>query len=135
MIGVIEVDAAVRLSSRAALVVMGIGGVATLLAAEFLIRLFTLDPGVVAAGSLCLQVIAIGFPLRAVVLTLIQSFYGAGVTTTPTWINLVAYWIVQIPAALLLARTADPGPVGIYLAIVLSQAMAAWIAWVMFVRG
>lgn len=128
-------DASVRLSSRAALVIMGIGGAATLLVAEPLIRLFTHDPGVVSAGTLCLRVIAFGFPLRAVVLTLIQSFNGAGDTTTPTWINLVAYWIVQIPAALLLARTADLGPVGIYLAIVLSQAMAAWIAWVMFVRG
>lgn len=125
----------VRLSSGAALAIMGTGGVLTFLLAEPLVRLFTPDPAVVEAGRLCLQVIAFGFPLRAVVLTLVQSFNGAGDTTTPTWVNLLAYWIVQIPVAVVLAHTAGLGPFGIYLAVVVSQVAAAWTAWVLFRRG
>ena len=75
------------------------------------IGLFTPRPGGACAwGATCLRVVSYGYVFYAWGMVMVQAFNGAGDTTTPTWINLVCYWMFQIPLAWTLARTLGMGP-------------------------
>jgi Na+-driven multidrug efflux pump len=64
-----------------------------------------------------------------------QAFNGAGDTVTPTMINFVAFWLLQIPVSYLLAKIYNWGPVGVYWSIAISESLLALIAIAVFRRG
>jgi putative MATE family efflux protein len=100
-----------------------------------LIRIFTREPGVVAVGADCLRIVSYGYLFYAWELVMIQAFNGAGDTITPTWINLVCFWAIEIPVAYLLAIQAGIGPHGVYWSIVIAESIAGLVAIVLFRRG
>jgi len=103
--------------------------------ADTVVRWFVTDPEAVRVGILSIRILTSAYPIWAVGMVIIQAFNGSGDTTTPTWINFVAFWIVQIPAAWFLAVPGGFGPAGIFWAIVMGQTLAAVIAVVYFRRG
>jgi Na+-driven multidrug efflux pump len=66
---------------------------------------------------------------------LTQSFNGAGDTWTPTKINLLVFWLCEVPLAYFLAVHLGLGPKGIFLAITLAFSLLAVISAVVFKRG
>ncbi len=100
-----------------------------------IVRLFNDDPVIVDSGSHALRIVAAGFPLYAYGMVLTQSFNGAGDTRTPTRINLICFWLFEIPLAYLLARPLGMGPSGAYLSIALAFSLMAIISVVLFKRG
>jgi putative MATE family efflux protein len=103
--------------------------------AERLIGFFSAEPEVVAVGAECLRLISYGYVFYGYGMVMVQAFNGAGDTATPTGINLVCYWLVQIPLAWGLARGADLGPRGVFLAITLAESLIAVVGMVVFRRG
>ena len=99
------------------------------------VRLFTSDATVVAQGGRCLRIVAAGFAFYAYAMVVSQAFNGAGDTRTPTWINLGCFWLGELPLALLLSRTFDLGPTGVYVAITLAFSSMAVVSVVLFRRG
>jgi putative MATE family efflux protein len=100
-----------------------------------LIMLFTVEPEVVKYGSICLQVIAAGYVFYAYGMVVIQSFNGAGDTKTPTYINFICFWLVQLPFAYMAAIYFDGGPQGVFWAITLAEVLIAVIGIIWFKRG
>ena len=86
-------------------------------------------------GATCLRVVSYGYAFYAWGMVMVQAFNGAGDTTTPTWINLFCYWLFQIPLAFGLARGLDLGPLGVFLAITISESVTAVVGIVLFRRG
>jgi putative MATE family efflux protein len=117
------------------MVFLGAVSIVFIVFAEPLVRLFSTDPGVVAAGVDCLRIISYGYVFFAWGMVTVQSFNGAGDTMTPTWINLFCFWICQIPLAYYLARTIDMGPRGVYWAIAICYSISAVIGILLFRRG
>ncbi|MBI3650089.1 MAG: MATE family efflux transporter [Acidobacteria bacterium] len=103
--------------------------------AESLIKLFITDPSVVTYGRDCLRYISFGYAFYAYGMIVVQSFNGAGDTTTPTFINLLCHWLVQIPLAYSLAVLAGLGPRGVFIAIAIAESLVAVVSIVMFRRG
>jgi Na+-driven multidrug efflux pump len=68
-------------------------------------------------------------------MVLTQSFNGAGDTWTPTLVNLVCFWLWEIPLAWVLAIVLGMGPHGIFLSIAIAYATLAVISAVLFRRG
>jgi len=66
---------------------------------------------------------------------LTQSFNGAGDTWTPTLLNLLCYWCLEIPLAWFLARQAGLGPTGAFIAIMAAFSMIAVLSAVLFRQG
>lgn len=99
---------------------------------EQLMRFFIQDEPAVKAGTLCLHILAIGYVFFAYGMIITQAFNGAGDTTTPTYINLVVFWAIQIPLAYLLAKYFLMGPLGVYIAIGVSESILAVISIYIF---
>ncbi len=66
---------------------------------------------------------------------MVNSFNGAGDTTTPTYINLVGFWLFQIPLAWLLSSYYIKEPRGIFIAILTSQFVTAGLSFYLFRKG
>jgi putative MATE family efflux protein len=98
-------------------------------------RPFTDDPAILEYVIDCLRICSYGYGLYAVGMIVTQAFNGAGDTDTPTWINLICFWIVQIPLAYFLAETMGYGPQGVFATISICDSLLAVIAVVMFRRG
>jgi len=103
--------------------------------AKPIVGLFTKDPAVLLIGVECLQFVSLGYPFYAWGMIMEQAFNGAGDTWTPTRINLVCYWMLQIPLAWVLSQRTGLGPRGVYLAICSAESVLAVISVVLFRRG
>jgi len=114
---------------------MAIVSVVYLLFANEILRWFSDELEVIKYGALCLQVIAAGYVFYAYGMVVIQSFNGAGDTKTPTYINFVCFWLFQLPFAYFMAITLDFGPIGVFLAIVVAEALIAVIGIILFKKG
>ncbi|MDJ0655519.1 MAG: MATE family efflux transporter [Xanthomonadales bacterium] len=103
--------------------------------AEPMLRLFTDEPEVIRYGAQSLFWISLGYPMYAVGMVLVQAFNGAGDTRTPTWVNLICFWMLQIPLAWTLANQFGLGPRGVFMAIAISETMMALMVLWLFRRG
>jgi len=102
---------------------------------EWLVRLFSSEPGVVASGAACLRTVSYGYLFYAWELVMIQAFNGAGDTMTPTKINFFCFWILEIPLAYLLGMKLGAGESGVYWSIVVAESTAGLVAIYLFRRG
>jgi putative MATE family efflux protein len=114
---------------------MAIVSVIYLLFAHDIVGWFNDNPVVIENGGLCLQIIAAGYIFYAYGMVVTQAFNGAGDTKTPTKINLIAFWMFQLPFAYLAAITFKMGALGVFLAITLAEVMLAVISIVWFKKG
>ncbi len=103
--------------------------------AEHAVRLFSEVPNVVYHGALSLRIISAGYLFYAYGMVLSQAFNGAGDTKTPTWINLIGFWLFQIPFAYFTALYLGWGSIGVFLAIALSETLLAILCILIFRRG
>jgi putative MATE family efflux protein len=102
---------------------------------EPLVRLFTGDTAVIPHAVDCLRIVALGNVSYAFGMVLVQAFNGAGDTVTPTLINLVGFWAVEIPLAWTLAFPAHMAVRGVFAAIPISEALVTLMGLAMFLRG
>jgi Na+-driven multidrug efflux pump len=110
-------------------------GLVFLVFAPQIARLFSADLEVQRYAVLCLRIVAIGFPAYAYGMVITQSFNGAGDTWTPTLLNLLVFWLWEIPLAWFLAKPAGAGPTGIFVAIAVAYATLALVSALVFRRG
>ncbi len=114
---------------------MGLVSLVYMLFAKEIIGWFNTNAVVVENGSLCLQIIAMGYIFYAYGMVVTQAFNGAGDTRTPTKINFFAFWMFQLPFAYLAAITFKMGALGVFLAITLAEVILAIMAILWFRKG
>jgi Na+-driven multidrug efflux pump len=103
--------------------------------AKSFVEIFSNDPIVVANGVLCLQIVCLGYIFFGYGMVIGQSLNGAGDTLSPTIINFVCFWLLEIPLAYFLAKTLDWGPSGVFWSIAISESILAVVAIFVFRRG
>ncbi|WP_163712801.1 MATE family efflux transporter [Mangrovibacterium lignilyticum] len=106
-----------------------------LLIPERLVLLFIQDPGVVQSGVTTLQWMGTGFIFYALGMVVVQGFNGSGDTLTPTKINLVCFWMIEIPLAYLLSIQWHYDLAGVCMAIVISESLLTIIGVAIFKQG
>lgn len=103
--------------------------------ADRIVGIFTADPEVLSYGAACLTIISYGYGFYAVGLIVVQAFNGAGDTSTPTWMNLLCFWLLQLPLAYALAKWLALGPHGVFWAAAIAESTLAVVAFLVFRRG
>lgn len=96
---------------------------------------FSSDPEVILNGIQSLRILSYGFIFYAIGSVVIQAYNGAGDTMTPTWINLAAFWIIQIPLAWTLANRLAWGPEGVYWSVFVADMSMSLIGVYFFMKG
>ncbi len=128
-------DRSVWVASRYNLAFLATLGIVFVAFAPAIVGVFGDDPAVTWVASRALRIVALGFPLYAFGMVLTQAFNGAGDTWTPTWLNLVVFWLFEIPLAWLLARGVGLGPDGAFWAITAAFSVLAGAAALAWRRG
>ena len=101
----------------------------------YFISLFTKEAEVVKAGIVCLRTISYGYIFYAMGMVMMQAFNGAGDTRTPTYINLMAFWAIEIPLAYFLSEIPGVEEKGVYLAIIIAETILSLTAFYLFRKG
>jgi putative MATE family efflux protein len=114
---------------------LGTIGAVFLLFAPFIVRIFTSDAAVGSVGVQCLRIVSAGFLFYGYGMVLTAAFNGAGDTRTPTLINLVSLWIIELPLAWLLAHSAGLGPSGSFVAMSVGFSTLAFLSAWIFSKG
>ena len=114
---------------------LGLVGILFFTNAELLMRIFTADEAIIEIGARCLRIMSYGYLAYGFGMVIIQAFNGAGDTLTPTLINLVCFWIIEIPLAYLLAMKFGFAEEGVFYSIVISETLLGIIGFILFKRG
>lgn len=128
-------EKSVLLTTKYNVVFMGLVTVLFVAFSKTIIGFYTEDPVILGYGSRALQVIGLGYIFYGVGMVMIQSLNGAGDTKTPTYINIVCFWVIQVPLAWLLAVHSDMGPLGAFIAIPAAETVLAVLAFYFFKKG
>ena len=102
---------------------------------ETLIGYFSDTPEVIKVGGKWLEILSYSFFIYGWWMVTTQAFNGSGDTTTPTKINFVFFWLIQIPLAYFLAIDQDWGYSGVFWAVFFSETSAAIFTLWLFTRG
>ena len=103
--------------------------------ADVIISFFTKQPDVKTTAVKALRIISAGYIFYGVGMVMINAFNGAGDTWTPTIINFFGFWILQIPLAWYLSKNLAMGPVGIFIAIPVSESLMTLASIILFRKG
>jgi Na+-driven multidrug efflux pump len=114
---------------------LGVVGLLFVLLARPIANIFTTDPAVVPNAVDALRIISLGFLFYAYGMVIAAAFNGAGDTMTPTILNVVVFWLWEIPLAFVLSKTLDFGPRGVYLAVTVAFSTLALLSAALFKRG
>ncbi len=110
-------------------------GITFYIFAESLMRIFTEDAAIIEIGAKCLRIISYGYIAYAFGMVVSQAFNGAGDTFTPTLINFICFWLIEIPLAYYLALQIGWGDSGVYYSVVVAEVVLAILAIALFKRG
>jgi putative MATE family efflux protein len=96
---------------------------------------FSADPVEARYAADCLRIVGYGNVMYAVGMVMVQAFNGAGDTVTPTLINVVGFWLCEIPLAWALAFPYGMEVRGVFASIPLAEMVITALGAAMFLRG
>lgn len=100
-----------------------------------IIRIFTHDESVIVYGVEALQIVGAGFIFYGLAMVMTQALNGAGDTKIPTIINVICFWLFQIPLAYFLSEVIGMKSTGVFISIPAAQVLIALMAWYYFKKG
>lgn len=102
---------------------------------DSLVGVFTDDAQVIAVGGKWLTIVSYSYFVYAWWMVAVQAFNGAGDTSTPTKINLVFFWLIQIPLSYFMAKSLGMEYTGVFWAIFISETSVGLFTLWLFKRG
>ena len=100
-----------------------------------LVGLFTDDTAVVDVGAEWLRILSYSFFVYGWWMVTVQAFNGAGDTVTPTKINAVFFWLIQIPLCWWLALQLGWQQTGVFWGVFVSETAVGLFTLWLFTRG
>ncbi len=117
------------------MIFLGTVGVVFFVFAPTIVSAFSRDPEVLRVGIHCLRILCCGNVSYAYGMVMLQAFNGAGDTLTPTLVNLVGFWILELPLAWWLSIHTALRENGAFLSVVLAEIFMVAASVVLFRQG
>lgn len=117
------------------LITMAIIGVILVLFPHTFLSIFTSDPNIIVYGIVALRIISIGFVSYGFGMVMVAALNGAGDTKTPFRINVISFWLFEIPLAWVLATWGGLHQTGVYIAIISAESLMTLFAYLAFKNG
>ena len=114
---------------------LGLAAIVFISFAESIIGIFSSQKEVIQVGSDYIRYVGCSYVFLAFGTVIGHSFNGAGDTRTPARINLICYWLIQLPSAYILSKHLDLGVNGVFMAISATQIILAIVLVTVFRRG
>jgi len=102
---------------------------------ESLVGIFTDDLQVISVGAMWLRIVSYSYFVYGWWMVSSQAFNGAGDTVTPTKINFVFFWLIEVPLSYFMAKTLDMGHSGVFWAIFIAETAVGLFTLWLFTRG
>jgi putative MATE family efflux protein len=102
---------------------------------ESLVGIFTDEAEVISIGALWLRIVSYSYFVYGWWMVAVQAFNGAGDTATPTKINLVFFWLIEIPLSYFMAKTLEMNVLGVFWAIFIAETSVGLFTLWLFTRG
>jgi putative MATE family efflux protein len=102
---------------------------------EPLVGIFSDDAAVIAIGGEWLRILSYSYFVYGWWMVAVQAFNGAGDTLTPTKINLVFFWLLQIPLCYYLAIPLGWQHSGVFWGVFVSETSVGLFTVWLFTRG
>lgn len=103
--------------------------------AEPIVSFFTQDANVQSYATDALRIIGSGFLFYGIGMVMTQALNGAGDTKTPTLINLICFWLIQVPLAWYLCTMTSWQVRGVFSAIPIAESLIAVLSFYYFKKG
>lgn len=128
-------EASVLATAKYNIIFMGIVTLLFQALSPYIVSAFTVDDAVKNYAVQTMRLISAGYIFYGIGMVMTNAFNGAGDTWTPTWINLAGFWAFQIPLAYVLAIMLGWGPMGVFVAIPVSETAISVAAYILFKKG
>jgi putative MATE family efflux protein len=102
---------------------------------ESLMRIFTDNVQVIAIGKEWLRILSFSYFVYGWWMVSVQAFNGAGDTRTPTLINIVFFWLIQIPLSYFLAIELEWAHSGVFWGVFISETSVGLFTLWLFSKG
>ncbi len=102
---------------------------------EEIMRFFTDDETVISIGAEWVRILSYSYFVYGWWMVSVQAFNGAGDTRTPTLINVVFFWLIQIPLSYWLAIKLDWQHSGVFWAVFISETLVGIFTLWLFKKG
>jgi putative MATE family efflux protein len=100
-----------------------------------LMSIFTGNEAVIEIGGTWLRILSYSYFVYGWWMVSVQAFNGSGDTRTPTIINLIFFWLIEIPLAYLLAIILDWGYTGVFWGVFFAETSVGLATLWLFKRG
>ena len=100
-----------------------------------LLMIFSVDQEVIDIGAEWVRILSYDYVIYGWWMVAVQAFNGAGDTKTPTLINVVFFWLIQIPLSYYLAIELDWQHSGVFWGVFYSEALVGLFTLYLFKRG
>jgi putative MATE family efflux protein len=128
-------EQSVYVTTKLNIVFMALVTMVFLLFSNPIVRVFTHDEAVIKYAVRALQIVGSGYIFYGIAMVMTQALNGAGDTRTPTIINFVCFWLIQIPLAYFLSEVVGIRSTGAFIATPVTQTVFAVMAWYYFKKG
>lgn len=102
---------------------------------DYLMQIFTDNAKVIAVGAEWLRILSFSYFVYGWWMVSTAAFNGAGDTKTPTLINLVFFWLIQIPLSWYLAISLGWEQSGVFWGVFVSETSVGLFTLWLFNRG
>lgn len=100
-----------------------------------IIGIFSEDAEVIKVGAEWLRILSYSYFVYGWWMVSMQAFNGAGDTKTPTWINFIFFWLIQIPLSWWLAIKLDWAELGVFWGVFISETSVGLFTLWLFTKG